>query len=313
MADSKWTKTTLKSLAQTTEHGLVFTGACKLNVGRVLQFETPVRFQDLWCYQGMRIGAYSFMRPAYVSGFPIIGRYCSIGANFNIGEPDHPLDWLGTTSVQYQKSKFAYFPPMADFVTRERPEEGGVQRTVVGNDVWIGSNVMILKGVKIGNGAVIAAGAVVTRDVEPYTVVGGVPAKLIRNRFSDHGLVDRLKRLRWWEFLAPGLSGVPFDDPTAAIKEIARRERAGEIVRAKPKFASLKALKEGFELTVAKSGEDAALGAPESDVPSAAEADAVGIAQAEIPSADEAPQAVEADASKTSEPAAPGSVEDAAA
>ncbi|MEQ1954831.1 CatB-related O-acetyltransferase [Mesorhizobium sp. CN2-181] len=253
MTDSRWTKTELKSLADAVEHGIVFTGKCKLNPGRKLQFEAPVRFQDLWCYQGMRIGAYSFMRPAYVSGNPVIGRYCSIGANFSIGEPDHPTTWLGTSSFQYQKSKFSFFPPMKDFVTLERPDDdAGGQDTIVGNDVWIGSNVMILKGVKIGNGAVIAAGAVVTRDVEPYAVVGGVPARLIRNRFADHGLVARLKSLKWWEFLGPSLSGIPFDDPSAAIKEITRREKAGEIERSKGKFASIKALKDGFELVRAK-------------------------------------------------------------
>jgi acetyltransferase-like isoleucine patch superfamily enzyme len=271
--DSRWTKTPLKSLSDAVEHGVVFTGKCKLNIGRKLQFEAPVRFQDLWCYQGMRIGAYSFMRPAYVSGNPVIGRYCSIGANFSIGEPDHPTTWLGTSSFQYQKSKFSFYPPMKEFVTIERPDdEAGGPDTIVGNDVWIGSNVMVLKGVKIGNGAVIAAGAVVTRDVEPYTVVGGVPAKLIRNRFADHALVGRLKKLKWWEFLAPALSGVAFDDPAAAIKEITRREKAGEIVRSKAKYASLKATRDGFELVQARRPEsEAVVAADPADTPAAAE------------------------------------------
>ena len=70
--------------------------------------------------------------------------------------------------------------------------------TVVGNDVWIGYEAVILAGVKIGDGAIIGARAVVTKDVPPYTIVGGVPAKFIRKRFSDE-VIDALLRLKWWE------------------------------------------------------------------------------------------------------------------
>lgn len=69
---------------------------------------------------------------------------------------------------------------------------------VIGNDVWIGSNVKILQGIKICDGAVIAAGALITKDVEPYAIVGGVPAKLIRKRFSDED-IKFLLDLKWWD------------------------------------------------------------------------------------------------------------------
>ncbi len=68
----------------------------------------------------------------------------------------------------------------------------------IGNDVWIGANVLILDGVTIGNGAIIAAGAVVTKDVPPYAVVGGVPAKIIKYRFNKEE-IDFLEQLKWWE------------------------------------------------------------------------------------------------------------------
>jgi acetyltransferase-like isoleucine patch superfamily enzyme len=70
--------------------------------------------------------------------------------------------------------------------------------TTIGNDVWIGANAVVVDGVTIGDGAIIAAGAVVTKDVPPYTIVGGVPAKIIRKRFSE-AEINFLLDLRWWE------------------------------------------------------------------------------------------------------------------
>ena len=70
---------------------------------------------------------------------------------------------------------------------------------IIGNDVWIGANASVLRNVKIGDGAIVAAGAVVTKDVEPYTVVAGIPAKPIKNRFDDE-TICRLLKIKWWDF-----------------------------------------------------------------------------------------------------------------
>lgn len=225
----------LASLDDARQFGALFTGHSTIGRRVKLRFEAPVRFYGLDCSgEGLTMGAYSFMRAAFVSGNAVIGRYCSIGANFSMGEPDHPLQWLSTSSVQYHAAKYAFYEPMAAF--EGRPPVETTQQTRIGNDVWIGSNVMVLRGVKIGDGAVIAAGAVVTSDVAPYTIVGGVPAKMIRNRFPNPSLPTRLMKLKWWEFLAPDLSGILFDDVPNAIQEITRREAAGEILRRKPRY-----------------------------------------------------------------------------
>lgn len=83
------------------------------------------------------------------------------------------------------------------FVDKELFEEKK-QRVIIGNDVWIGDSVILMDGVKIGNGAVIAAGAVVTKDVEPYSVVGGVLAKVIRYRFQNDETINELQKIEWW-------------------------------------------------------------------------------------------------------------------
>lgn len=72
-------------------------------------------------------------------------------------------------------------------------------RTEIGNDVWIGTNAFIVAGVKIGDGAVVGAGAVVTKDVAPYAVVGGVPARVIRYRYSKE-MIEAFLRIKWWDW-----------------------------------------------------------------------------------------------------------------
>jgi acetyltransferase-like isoleucine patch superfamily enzyme len=249
---AKPTAVALPLLSDSLKYGVVFKGNCTIGLGQKIGFEAPVRFQDVNFYSGMLIGAYSFMRSSFISGNPIIGRYCSIGANFSIGEPSHPTDWLGTSSFQYEKSKFAYHNEMKSFVPCKRETAPNKYGNVIGNDVWIGSNVMILKGVKVGDGAIIAAGAVVVKDVAPYTIVGGVPARLIRDRFPDPFLVTELLKLKWWEFLAPQLSSVPFDNPKAAIKEIQRRVSVGQICREKRRFRVIRNTSSGLQFVPSK-------------------------------------------------------------
>jgi len=104
----------------------------------------------------------------------------SVAYGVRIGLPEHPVNMVSTSPKIYRNIKSkdikdVYFPP------------------IIGNDVWIGANAIILQGVTIGDGAVIAAGAVVTKDVPPYAIVGGVPAKVIKYRFSDDVILKLLE------------------------------------------------------------------------------------------------------------------------
>ncbi|GAB2024965.1 CatB-related O-acetyltransferase [Lactovum odontotermitis] len=125
----------------------------------------------------------------------VIGKFCSIacGARFIFTSANHTLKSLSTYP----------FPIFADEwqldwekVTEAWDNKGDI---VVGNDVWIGYEAVIMSGVTIGDGAIVGTRAVVTHDVAPYSIVGGVPAKLIRKRFSDE-TVDRLLDLQWWDW-----------------------------------------------------------------------------------------------------------------
>ncbi len=120
-----------------------------------------------------------------------IGSFCSIADKVIIGGSFHPMQWVSTSPVFYHgrdsiKKKFSEF----------KKEE--VKRTEIGHDVWVGNYVLIKQGVKIGTGAVIGMGSVVTKDVPPYEIWAGNPAKCIRKRFDDR-LIQRLLASKWWE------------------------------------------------------------------------------------------------------------------
>lgn len=120
-----------------------------------------------------------------------IGRYCSIAANSKLGLGPHPSHFLSTSP--------AFYDPARGLVRDLRFDEfQGTHETVIGNDVWIGANAIVMAGVCIGNGAIIGAGAIVTKDVPPYAIVVGVPAKVVKYRF-DSTLIVKLELSYWWE------------------------------------------------------------------------------------------------------------------
>ena len=133
---------------------------------------------------------------SYISGK--IGRYCSIASNVKVICGTHPTNYVSTHPCFYStrcQSGFTYSDKNSFAEEKYADCEGN--RIVIGNDVWIGADVLILSGVSIGDGAIIAAGAVVVKDVEPYSIVGGVPAKEIRKRFSSEQ-IQKLLDIKWW-------------------------------------------------------------------------------------------------------------------
>lgn len=151
----------------------------------------------------------------------IIGKFCAIasGVQFLMGPANHRLDSLSTYPFAVFGGAWAEAVPPH---LAQLPHKGD---TVLGNDVWLGRECRILPGVKIGDGAIVAAYSVVTRDVEPYTIVGGNPARLIRRRFDDE-LTQLLLALRWWDFPPEKLSAFL---PTLCSND---REHAKDVIRA---------------------------------------------------------------------------------
>lgn len=119
-----------------------------------------------------------------------IGKFCSIANNLIAGGAQHPMKWVSTSPVFYDAKGGTRYKLGNNIPPKDK-------RIFIENDVWIGSRVIIMQGVKIRNGAIIGAGSVVTKDVPPYAVVAGVPAKIIKYRFPDD-IIEKLQKSEWW-------------------------------------------------------------------------------------------------------------------
>lgn len=137
------------------------------------------------------LGDYTYIAPSSSISNASFGKFCSIGPGCRIGLGKHPTNYLSTHPVFFSNKKQAGVSfTKSNYFKEYEPIN-------IGNDVWVGANVVVVDGVTVGNGAIIAAGSVIVKDVPPYAIVGGNPAKLIRMRFSDD-VIESLSELEWW-------------------------------------------------------------------------------------------------------------------
>ena len=153
-----------------------------------------------YIYRGVKakhakIGAHSYIAANTDIENAVIGKYCSIADHCRVGMSGHSLSYLSTSPIFTQTVNALQERWIEKNVFEHKSED---ETAILGNDVWVGSHVLINGGVKVGDGACIAAGAVVVKDVPPYAIVGGVPAKLIRYRFSED-VIAKLDEVKWWD------------------------------------------------------------------------------------------------------------------
>lgn len=211
----------------------VFWRLCRVRLPKTMTYAAGRRFRlgaHAWCMVApsvtegdVSLGAYSY------SGSSLtrvrMGNYCSVGADVLFSPPTHPTQWLTTHPVAHAP----YLFPSFSNTIRAKPWRVFKGEVVLGHDVWVGSRAILMGGVRVGNGAVIGSGAVVTRDVPPYAIVGGVPARVIRYRFPPE-TIAALEASRWWEYdLGACGEAVAWDDPLTALPTLQTTIGAGTL------------------------------------------------------------------------------------
>ena len=165
-----------------------------------------------------KIGRYSYIYGTSAVNTEI-GAFCSIASGSHIGSGSHPTDWVSSSPVFYKGRNVL----KTNFSQNEYKE---YNKTTVGNDVWIGANCNIKGGVTIGDGAIIGMGSVVTKDVPPYEIWAGNPARLIRKRFDDE-TIEKLLKLEWWNLPDEKLKEIGdfFNDPKKLIEHFEENDK----------------------------------------------------------------------------------------
>ncbi|WP_338662296.1 CatB-related O-acetyltransferase [Pararoseomonas sp. SCSIO 73927] len=185
-------------------------------------------------------GAFSYSHSPF-KAFANLGRYCSIAGGVTVMGADHPHEWVTTSPFTYRPT--GHPAVVAAYEDHGRPIEtarafrfrGAKNSLNIGHDVWIAGDVLLRQGISIGHGAVIAGGSVVTKDVPPFAIVGGVPARVIRLRFPE-AIVERLLALEWWRFHPAVLQELRTDDVAAFLGNLEAALDQGSITPFDPGY-----------------------------------------------------------------------------
>ncbi|MCS0654754.1 CatB-related O-acetyltransferase [Cytobacillus firmus] len=204
-------------------------------------FESPIDLNGKYnAFEISKIGGFTYMQGGTFFAVESIGRFCSLAAGVYTGPAEHPSSFLSSSPFFYTNTNSGKWPTSDKFKKFIDKNKDQIEKTnnirsnvtrnnskiIIGNDVWIGLNVTILRGVKIGDGAIIASGAVVSKDVPPYAIVGGVPAKIIKYRF-DADVIYSLLQIKWWEYQVEILEDMDWSNIRECVELLELRTKTG--------------------------------------------------------------------------------------
>lgn len=208
------------------------------NIDAVVKLEQPCApIAGIDCISPFNMGAFTYCWSRITRFVTSIGRYCSIAGSVTMGDSEHPTDWVTTSNVIWDHTFItgAFAKQLNPAISPKFPPAVSDRSEIhIGNDVWIGGGAYIRRGVRVGNGAIIAARAVVTRDVPPYAIVGGVPAKVIRYRFSED-VISMLEKTSWWRFSYSDLAAFDLSSPERTCQDISSAVTNGKLTDFHPK------------------------------------------------------------------------------
>jgi virginiamycin A acetyltransferase len=213
---------------------------------KALCYEGPVNLTSENQFSGeCFVGAFSYIQHKCELTNTWIGRFCSISSWVCAGPGQHHIHALSshpfvsdpTGSIARLGQFDAYrriLAPRPISVPEETARRQSAPNITIGNDVWIGMRAIIMGGITVGDGAVVAAGAVVTKDVAPYSIVAGVPAREIKKRFEP-GIIQKLLQLRWWDYdMAQVVNEVDLGKVEQVIEFMNARIKAGSLAKFTP-------------------------------------------------------------------------------
>lgn len=209
------------------------------NVFGHLETEEPARVNGATFAGSCTVGAFTYFNGQSHLHDTTIGRFCSFGPDVITGPGNHPINFLTTHPIASDPSgisagmaKSPFY--MASTLTEVSRHNEAASGCVIGHDVWIGARVIILRGITIGTGAIIGAGAVVTKTVEPYSIVAGNPARLIRWRFEE-ALREKLLDSQWWTWNLSQLERRDYSDPEKFLDDLRAGIEAGTVTPFEPR------------------------------------------------------------------------------
>lgn len=202
------------------EHSTIAKSA---NIPNGVAIEHPIHVGPRVEFHNGSIGRYTFINIGTVIYGANVGRFSTFARSCQVGGAEHPLHYLSTSFFQTSASWFPDDPALAEIKRVPNRPAPGQKRPrdliTIGNDVWIGAGAIILQGVAIGDGAVVGAGSVVTKDVPPYGIVAGNPARLLKYRFDEATIAEFLE-LKWWDLPVEQIFSLPFDDVPKCLEQI---------------------------------------------------------------------------------------------
>jgi len=181
-------------------------------------FESSANLDKNSCINRCSVGKYFGLGNFSYIADADIGKFCTFASRVSISPFNHPTNLLSIHEFQYKNLEYAFNETIMkkDSAIQDELRE---KRTFIGNDVWIGDNAVVLKGVSLNHGVIVGAGSVVTKNIEPYSIVVGNPARVTKKRFEDK-VIEELLVLKWWDLSIADLKGCDFKNIEKAINFI---------------------------------------------------------------------------------------------